>query len=392
MIMQLTDSKQRLVRPQSFPSDKRAKAMSAPKPKDWIMGIAPYVPGKSSGDDGKKLVKLSANENPLGCSPAAGAALNAASASVDRYPDPGSTKLREAIADKYDLDAARIICGTGSDDVLHLAANAFSGPGDEIIYVRYGFAVYDIAARRYGGTPVIADDADYGTDVDAILAKVNDRTRVVFVANPNNPTGTFSSRQQIARLHAGLPGHVLLVLDGAYAEYLETDEDDGALELAGTKANVLVTRTFSKIHGLAAERIGWGYASAEIIDAMNRIRLPFNVTTAGQQAALAALAADDFVTHSRNHNRQWRQWLSDELHALGNHGLRIIPSHTNFLLVLFEGQLTAEQANKALMDKGYAVRWLPGQGLVNGLRMTIGTEEETRGLAEALRDIVLAAG
>ena len=365
--------------------------MSAPKPKDWIMGIAPYVPGKSSGDDGRKLVKLSANENPLGCSPGAAKALNAASTSVDRYPDPGSTKLREALAAKYDLDPARIICGTGSDDVLHLAANAFSGPGDEIIYVRYGFAVYDIAARRYGGTPVIADDVGYGTDVDAILAKVNANSRVVFIANPNNPTGTFSSRADIARLQAELPGHVLLVLDGAYAEYLDAGEDDGALELAETKANVLVTRTFSKIHGLAAERIGWGYASAEIIDAMNRIRLPFNVTTAGQEAALAALAADDFVAGSRTHNAKWRQWLSDEINGLGNHGLKVIPSHTNFLLVLFEGKTTAEQVNAALMEKGYAVRWLPGQGLVNGLRMTIGTEEETRGLAAALREILEAA-
>jgi len=273
------------------------------------MGIAAYVPGKSSGDGGKKLVKLSANENPLGCSPAAGEALNQASASVPRYPDPGSTQLREAIAAKYDLDPAQIICGTGSDDVLHLAANAFSGPGDEIIYVRYGFAVYDIAARRYGGTPVIADDADYGTDVDAILAKVTANTRVIFIANPNNPTGTFTPREELMRLHAALPPHVLLVLDGAYAEYLEADEDDGALALAGSTANILVTRTFSKIHGLAAERIGWGYADAAIIGAMNRIRLPFNVTTAGQNAALAALASDDFVTNSRGHNRQWRQWL-----------------------------------------------------------------------------------
>jgi histidinol-phosphate aminotransferase len=317
--------------------------------------------------------------------------LNQASASVPRYPDPGSTELREAIAAKYDLDPAQIICGTGSDDVLHLAANAFSGPGDELISVRYGFAVYDIAARRYGGTPVIADDADYGTDVDAILAKVTANTRVIFIANPNNPTGTFTPREELMRLHAALPPHVLLVLDGAYAEYLEADKDDGALALAGSTANILVTRTFSKIHGLAAERIGWGYADAAIIGAMNRIRLPFNVTTAGQNAALAALAADDFVTNSRDHNRQWRQWLSDEMRALGNHGLRVIPSHTNFLLVLFEGQVTAEMANQALMDKGYAVRWLPGQGLVNGLRMTIGTAEETQGLAQAMREILETA-
>ncbi|SIN60552.1 histidinol-phosphate aminotransferase [Parasphingorhabdus marina DSM 22363] len=365
--------------------------MSKPQPKDWIMGIAPYVPGKSSSDSGQKLVKLSANENPLGCSPAAKQALSDASGEVPRYPDPGSTKLREAIAAKHDLDPARIICGTGSDDILHLAANAFSGPGDEIIYVRYGFAVYDIAARRYGGTPVIADDVNYGTDVDAILAKVTDRTRVVFIANPNNPTGTLSSAEEIRRLQAALPAHVLLVLDGAYAEYLEADEDDQALEMAATLPNVLVTRTFSKIHGLAAERIGWGYGPEEIIGAMNRIRLPFNVTTAGQEAALAALASEDFVASSREHNRRWRQWLSDELTGMGNHGLRVIPSHTNFLLVLLEGKVTAEQANNALMEKGYAVRWLPGQGLVNGLRITIGTEEETRGVAAALRAILEAA-
>ncbi|MEO9468016.1 histidinol-phosphate transaminase [Parasphingorhabdus sp.] len=361
---------------------------SKPQPKDWIMGIAAYVPGKSSGDGGQKLVKLSANENPLGCSPAAARALSDASASVPRYPDPGSNALREAIAAKHDLDPARIICGTGSDDVLHLAANAFSGPGDEIIYVRYGFAVYDIAARRYGGTPVIADDLDYGTDVDAILAKVTDNTKVVFIANPNNPTGTLTDGAEIRRLQDALPGHVLLVLDGAYAEYLETDEDDRALELAETLPNVLVTRTFSKIHGLAAERIGWGYGAADVIGAMNRIRLPFNVTTAGQEAALSALDSDDFVTSSRDHNRKWRQWLTDEIGALGNHGLRVIPSHTNFLLVLFEGKVSAEQANSALMAKGYAVRWLPGQGLVNGLRITIGTEDETRGVASALRDIL----
>lgn len=355
------------------------------------MGIAPYVPGKSSGDGGQKLIKLSANENPLGCSPAAKQALSDASGDVPRYPDPGSTRLREAIAAKYDLDPARIICGTGSDDVLHLAANAFSGPGDEIIYVRYGFAVYDIAARRYGGTPVIADDVDYGTDVDAILAKVTDKTRVIFIANPNNPTGTLASAEDIRRLQAALPGEVLLVLDGAYAEYLEADEDDRALEMAASLPNVLVTRTFSKIHGLAAERIGWGYGPEDIIGAMNRIRLPFNVTTAGQEAALAALAADDFVASSRDHNRRWRQWLAEELTAMGNHGLRVIPSHTNFLLVLLEGKVTAEQANSALMEKGYAVRWLPGQGLVNGLRITIGTEEETRGVATALREILEAA-
>ncbi len=210
----------------------------------------------------------------------------------------------------------------------------------------------------------------------------------MFIANPNNPTGTFADRGEIARLHAGLPPHVMLVIDQAYSEYLRPEDDDGGLDMARSLPNVIVTRTFSKIHGLAAERIGWGYGSAEAIAAMHRIRAPFCVTTAGQQAAIAALGASDFVTHSREHNLKWRAWFADEIAKLGNAGLRAVPSHANFLLVLFNGKLTAEEAYKALMAKGYIVRWLPGQGLANGLRMTIGTEEETRGLAAALREIV----
>ena len=362
--------------------------MNAPVPKPWVMAIAPYIPGRATADDGRKLVKLSANENPLGTSPAARAALETESRSLDRYPDPGATILREAVAAKYGLDPARIIYGTGSDDILHLAAGAFAGPGDEVIFVRYGFAVYEIAARRVGATPVVAPDRDYATDVDAILACVTDRTRLVFIANPNNPTGTFVPRTEIARLHAALPPTVLLVLDQAYAEYLTPEEDDAGLALAMSAPNVLVTRTFSKIYGLAAERIGWGYASAAIVEAMHRIRLPFNVTTAGQHAAVAALHDDEFVEAARDHNRHWRGWLAGEIAALGNKGLRAVPSHANFLLVLFEGEVSAETAYKGLMDRGYIVRWLPGQELPHGLRMTIGTEAETRGLAAALRDLV----
>ena len=221
------------------------------------MGIAPYVPGKAASDDGKPLVKLSANENPLGSSPGAREAFLRASDDLATYPDPAAEKLRAAIAAKHDLDPARIICGTGSDELLQIAAGSFAGPGDEVLYVRYGFAIYDIAARRSGATPVVAPDRDYGTDVDALLASVTDKTRVVFLANPNNPTGTMAPRSEIARLHAGLRGDILLVLDQAYAEYLNADEDDGGLELAKTATNVLITRTFSKIFGLAAERIGW---------------------------------------------------------------------------------------------------------------------------------------
>ena len=359
--------------------------MTKPAPKEWILGISPYVPGKAAADDGRPLIKLSANENPLGTGQAARAALIAATADLATYPDPGAAKMREAIAAVHGLDPARVIYGTGSDELLHIAASAYAGPGDEILYVKYGFSVYDIAARRVGATPVIAPDTDYATDVDALLACVTDKTRVVFLANPNNPTGTMTPREEIARLHAALRPDILFVLDQAYAEYLEADEDDGGIALAKNAPNVLVTRTFSKIHGLAAERIGWGYASAEIIDALHRIRAPFNVTTAGQAAAIAAIGDSGWVDASRTHNRQWREWLAGEIASLSNHGLRAVPSKANFLLILFEGKLTAEAAMKGLWDEGYATRWLPGQGLPNGLRITIGTAEQVRAVAAKLR-------
>lgn len=362
--------------------------MTAPAPKPWIMGIAPYVPGRSTTDDGRKVSKLSSNENPFGTPRVAREAFLDAASSLERYPDAAAAELRAAIGAHYGIEPERIIYGTGSDEVLHLAAGAFSGVGDEVIYVRYGFAVYDIAARRTGATPVVAPDRDYATDVDAILACVTERTRVVFVANPNNPTGTYSPRAEIARLHAGLPSHVLLVLDQAYTEYLDPEDDDGGLELARTQPNVLVTRTFSKIYGLASERVGWGYGAPALIDAMHRIRAPFNFSTAAQKAAVAALGDKEFVEHSYRHNREWRGWFAEQINAMGNKGLRAVPSKANFQLVLFEGEVNAETAYKALMDAGYIVRWLPGQGLPHGLRITIGTEQEVRGMVEALRRIV----
>ncbi|MEN2787763.1 histidinol-phosphate transaminase [Sphingomonas qilianensis] len=366
--------------------------MTAPQPKPWIMAIAPYIPGRSTTDDGRKVAKLSSNENPLGTSPAARAAFAGASNSLERYPDAGASELRETLAARHGLDPARIIYGNGSDEILHLAAGAFAGLGDEIIHVRYGFAVYEIATRRVGAVPVIAPDKDYATDVDAILAAVTDKTVMVYVANPNNPTGTYTSRAEVARLHAGLRPDTLLVLDHAYAEYIEGDAEDGGMALAETASNVLVTRTFSKMYGLAAERIGWGYASPAIIEAMHRIRLPFSITIAGTAAAVAAVGDTDFVDHTRAHNATWRRWFSDEIGKLGNAGLRAVPSQANFVLVVFEGKVSAEDAYKGLMDAGFIVRWLPGQGLPQALRITIGTEEETRGVATALRALVEAAG
>ncbi|WP_423606420.1 histidinol-phosphate transaminase [Sphingomonas sp. MS122] len=367
------------------------KPRPQPQPMPWIMEIAPYVPGRSKTDDGRKAIKLSSNENPLGTSPAARAAFASAANNLERYPDASGTELREALAALHGLDPARIIYGNGSDEVLHLAAGAFAGPGDEIIYVNYGFSVYPIATRRVGATPMVAPDNDYATDVDAILACVTDKTRIVFIANPNNPTGTYATREEIARLHAGLRPDILLVLDHAYAEYIEGGLDDGGMELAKTAPNVLVTRTFSKLYGLAAERIGWGYASAEIIEAMHRIRLPFSITIAGTAAAIAALGDTEFVEHTRAHNAKWRRWFAAEIAKLGNAGLRAVPSQANFILVLFEGALTAEAAYKGLMEAGYIVRWLPGQGLPHGLRITIGTEDETRAVAEILQRLVADA-
>ena len=361
--------------------------MVKPTPKPWILGIAPYVPGRAAVDDGRPVAKLSANENPLGCSPLARDAFVGAS-DLTRYPDPSAARLRDALAAHHQLDPAQIIYGTGSDELLHLAAGAFAGLGDEVIYVRYGFAVYDIAARRVGATPVVANDIDYGTDVDGLIGAVTSQTRLIYVANPNNPTGTLMSAADLARLHSGVPHNVLLVLDQAYAEYLAPDQDDFGIDLARAHSNVFVTRTFSKIYGLAAERIGWGYGHPDLIDAMHRIRAPFNVTTAGQLAAIAALSDQQFVGHSRDHNSRWRGWLTHQIDGLGNFGLRVVPSATNFLLVLFEGAMSAETAYLRLMEAGYIVRWLPGQGLPNALRITIGTEAETRGLAQALRTIV----
>ncbi|HET8613200.1 MAG TPA: histidinol-phosphate transaminase [Sphingomonas sp.] len=362
--------------------------MTALAPKPWIDAIAPYVPGRATTDSGAKAAKLSSNENPLGTSRQAREAFAAAAGSLDRYPDAAAVELREAIGAHYGVDPARVIHGTGSDEVLHLACGAYAGPGDEVLFVRYGFSVYPIAARRVGATPVEAPDVDYATDVDSLLAAVTERTRVVFIANPNNPTGTYLPRAELERLHRGLPADCLFVVDQAYAEYLSPQDDDGAFALAGSAPNMLVTRTFSKIFGLAAERIGWGYGPAEVIQAMHKIRAPFNVTTAGQQAAIAGLKATDFVEASRAHNEQWRGWLADEIGKLGNAGLRAVPSKANFLLVLFEGRVTAEEAYAALMERGYITRWLPGQGLRHGLRISIGTEEQTRGLAAALREIV----
>jgi histidinol-phosphate aminotransferase len=357
---------------------------SGPSPKPWIEAIHAYVPGKARSADGRELIKLSANENPLGTSHRVIEARKQAPL-PDRYPDPDSVALREALGALHGIPVERIVCGTGSDELLNLAAQAYAGPGDEVLFVRYGFSVYDIAARRCGAVPVEAPDLDFGTDIDALLGLVNEKTRVVFLANPNNPTGSFLPRADLARLHAALPSDVLFVIDQAYGEYLRPEDADGGLALAATAPNVLVTRTFSKIYGLAGDRIGWATGPAEIVSMLNRIRGPFNLSGVAQAAALAGLADQEFVERSREHNLVERARFVAAVEALGNHGLRPLPSQANFVLILFEGKLTAQTAYERLMEQGYATRWLPGQGLPQGLRITIGTRQQMDDIAATLR-------
>ena len=366
---------------------------TAPQIKPWVDAIAPYVPGKTKIDGRPVVAKLSSNENPFGPSPHAVAAMQEVLAGAHRYPDPASTELREALGAHHGIDPDRIVCGTGSDEIIHLVAGAFAGPGDEVLHVRYGFAVYEIAARRVGATVIAAPDDDYGTDVDALLALVTPRTRVVFLANPNNPTGTIIPASEVRRLHAALPSDCVLALDCAYAEFTEGEYEDG-LALADAHANVVTMRTFSKIHGLAAQRVGWGYAQAPIVSALHRIRAPFNVPTTGQAGAVAALADTDWVTKVRDHTLTWRRWLSDEVTTLGNFGLRAIPSAANFVLVEFpdHGPLTADKANAALIADGIIARYLGVQAMPRCIRISVGTEAETRAAVASLRAFCERAG
>ena len=359
----------------------------APTAKPWIRDIEAYVPGRAKAAPGVTLIKLSSNENPLGASPKAIEAMRAVAGKANRYPDGSSHELREAIAALNGIEAERIVCGTGSDEILQCIALAFSGPGDEVLYVRHGFMVYPIAARRAGATPVEAPDTDYTADIDALLAAVTERTKIVYLANPNNPTGTMIAQSEIERLHSGLPPHVLLVIDSAYAEYVEDPAYDDGTAMARVHPNVIVARTFSKIYGLAAERIGWAYGAPDVIDMVNRIRGPFNVTSGGQAGAVAALADQDWVASCRAENTRVRGILVEAIEALGNKGLRPVPSAANFVLVEFpeSGAHTAAAANDYLSERGILTRWLPGQGLPNALRISVGTEAETRAVIDALR-------
>jgi histidinol-phosphate aminotransferase len=354
-----------------------------PVPRADVMEIEAYVPGKSGASGLAKIHKLSSNETPLGPSPSAIEAFRSVADHLALYPDGSASRLREAIARRYGLDSAQIICGNGSDDLLTLLAHAYLRPGDEGLYTQHGFLIHPVAIRAAGATPVVAKEVNLTADVDQILGAVTAKTKLVFLANPNNPTGTYLSFAEIKRLHAGLAAHVLLVLDAAYAEYVTRNDYASGIELVSTSENVVMTRTFSKIYGLANLRIGWAYGPAHVIDAVNRIRGPFNVNGAAIEAGIAALADAAHTQKAVAHNDRWLAWLTEKISALG---ISVTPSVGNFLLLRFpgDGGRTSKAADAYLTARGFVLRAVAAYGLPDCLRMTVGTGEANEGVVAAL--------
>lgn len=361
--------------------------MSALTPRPGIMKIAPYVPGKDSIDGKETIAKLSSNEGALGPSPKAMAAYAKAASELHRYPDGDTARLRKALGRHYGLDPARIVCGAGSDEILNLLVRAYCGPGDELLYSQYGFLMYAINALGVGATPVAAPAKGFGSDIDAMLAAVTDKTRIVCLANPNNPTGTYVSKDDVRRLHAGLPKNVLLIIDAAYAEYVSRNDYESGVELVDQAENVVMTRTFSKIYGLGGLRLGWMYGPAGIVDVMSRLRQPFNVNLPAQIAGIAALEDISHTDASRTNNDIWLPWLSAELTKLG---LEPVPSVGNFVLVGFGSKERAVAANEWLMNDGLIPRLVAGYGLPEHLRITVGTEAEVKAVQASLARFVAA--
>ena len=351
-------------------------------PKASIHKIQPYKAGKSSADGAQKIIKLSSNENPLGASPKAIEAYKAASDSLFRYPDSGHAGLREAIASVYGLPAGQLICGAGSDELIGLLIQAYTTPGDEVLYPEHGFLMYKIYALAHGAMPVTAKESDYRTDVDALLAAVTDNTKMVFLANPNNPTGSYITKEELHRLHKGLRDDILLVVDNAYTEYVEVDDYSTGEELVAEHENVVMLRTFSKIYGLPALRVGWGYAAPNVIDILNRVRGPFNVNSAALAAATAAVKDEDYTASIRNYNNAELARVSD---ALAEH-FTVYPSIGNFVMVSFGEPARATAANAFLTERGIIVREIAAYGIPQCLRISIGTEDENDAMLQALTD------
>ena len=357
--------------------------MTGPVPRPGLLDIQPYIGGESAVPGVTRIIKLASNESALGPSPAAVEALHAAAGDIHRYPDGACTALRRAIADGLGLDPERIVCGAGSDELLSLLCRAYAGPGDEVIHTVHGFLMYAIAARAAGATAVAVPEINLTADVDAILAAVTERTRLVFLANPNNPTGTYLPEAELRRLRDGLPDHVLLVVDAAYAEYMEVPDYEPGERLVDGLANLVTTRTFSKIYGLGGLRLGWAYCPAPVADVLNRVRNPFNVAAPAQAAGLAALGDTDFVAAARAHNARWRAWTAERLRTLG---LDVPDSHGNFVLVRFPtvSNRNAAAADAFLKARGIIARRMGAYALPDALRITIAGEDEMRTAVDAL--------
>jgi histidinol-phosphate aminotransferase len=363
---------------------------SAPVPRPGILDIAPYVGGRSNAPGVNKVFKLSSNESPLGPSPRAIEAFHEAAGKLLSYPDGSAAHLKAAISEVHGLKPEQILCGNSSDEILHLIALTYCGPGDEVLMSEHGFLAYPIVARAAGAVPVTAPEVCLTASVDNLLRAVTPRTKVIFLANPNNPTGSYLPSAEIRRLHAGLPPHVLLVLDAAYAEYVRVDDYESGLEFAHQAPNVVTTRTFSKIYALAGLRIGWMTGPAAILDAINRIRGPFNVSIPSQYAGAAAMRDRAHVEASYAHNQRWLPWLTERIRGLGR---TVHPSIANFVLIEFprEGAITAAKADAYLMARGLILRGVGNYGLPHCLRLSIGTEEANRYVVEALAEFVRGA-
>jgi histidinol-phosphate aminotransferase len=363
--------------------------LTRPQPKPGILDITPYKPGKASAEGVVNPAKLSGNENVLGCSPKAREAYVEAASQLNVYPDGRGGPLRAAIAERWGLEPERLVLGCGTDEILHLINQTFLEPGDNIVQGQYAFGAYGIGARACQAEVRSAAEPGYRIDIDLLLEQVDDRTRLVFITNPANPTGTFNTRAEIKRLHEALPSAVVLVIDAAYAEFCTDPTFTDGLELARTADNIIVTHTFSKLHGLAALRVGWAYAPAPLADAIDRIRPPFNVSVPAIAAAVEALADEDFQARSLAHVEQWRPWLTQQL---GGIGLPVVPSGANFVLVEFPTTpgRTAAEAEEFLARRGLIVRGVANYGLPGHLRITIGLEEHNRALADGLAEFMRA--
>lgn len=361
--------------------------MTHPLPQKGILEIEPYVAGRAQAHGAERVFKLSANETPLGPSPRAREAFIAAAGGLECYPEGSASELRRAIGERFGLNPDRIVCGAGSDELLHLLAQAYLGEGDEAIATEHGFLVYPIVTRAAGAKLVSVREKGLRADVDAILAAVTPRTKIVFLANPNNPTGSYLPVDEVKRLHAGLRSDILFVIDAAYSEYVRKNDYESGIELVATSDNVVMTRTFSKIYGLAALRLGWMYAPAHVVDVINRIRGPFNVSVPALEAGIAAIRDIAHFEKARAHNETWLAWLSEEI---GKLGLEVAPSVANFLLIRFpeEAGKTAQDADRFLMTRGLILRQVGSYGLPQHLRLSVGTEEANRLVVAALAEFM----